>query len=204
VAIFPNVQSGNFPRRDWTLTQNGLRVHRGLETSGPAWRFRAMLPSGVEVGAPHWLLVLLAAVIPAGIWFPWSKQFSLRNLMVFVTIVSAVFGVIVGLTTMSRNLEFEIQEVRFQHGQIQFRLNFPENWHQFLTEIRTVDYFGFCWQGYGPILLLAIPCWFVLLIGTGLTVAAWIRWKPRLGVRPLLIATMLIAITFGLTLWTIS
>lgn len=43
--------------------------------------FAALLPT-----------VLLAAVSP---WFPWSKRFSLRTLLVFTTMVAVVLGLIV-------------------------------------------------------------------------------------------------------------
>jgi hypothetical protein len=47
---------------------------------------------------PHWFLVSLAAIGAAVPWIPWSKRFSLRTLLIAMTLVAAGLGLIVALS----------------------------------------------------------------------------------------------------------
>jgi hypothetical protein len=44
---------------------------------------------------PYWLTVLPTVVLAAAPWFPWSKGFSLRTLLIATTLVAVVLGLVV-------------------------------------------------------------------------------------------------------------
>jgi hypothetical protein len=45
--------------------------------------------------ASHWAAVLLMLALTAAPWFPWSKRFSLRTLLIATTLVAVVLGLVV-------------------------------------------------------------------------------------------------------------
>jgi hypothetical protein len=47
--------------------------------------------------APYWFLILLTAAIAAAPWLRWPKRFSLRTLLIAMTLVAVVLGLIVAL-----------------------------------------------------------------------------------------------------------
>jgi hypothetical protein len=51
--------------------------------------------NGLLVGIPYWFPVLLSVTFAAVPWFPWSKRFSLRTLLVVTTLVAMVLGLAV-------------------------------------------------------------------------------------------------------------
>lgn len=59
---------------------------------------RTSTPAGTTIYFPTWLLAALIAAISAAPWFPFSKNFSLRTLLIATTLVAVVLGLIV-LTT---------------------------------------------------------------------------------------------------------
>ena len=44
---------------------------------------------------PHWLVALLFATAAAAPWMHWSKRFSLRTLLIAVTVVAVLLGLVV-------------------------------------------------------------------------------------------------------------
>jgi hypothetical protein len=55
----------------------------------------------------------------------------------------------------------------------------------------------------GSYVTFGFPDWFVILIATTLAVVPWIQWSKRFSLRTLLIAMTLIAVMFGLIVWSI-
>jgi hypothetical protein len=49
---------------------------------------------GVSVQLPHWLLLLVLSTIAAAPWIHWSKRFSLRTLLIAMTLVAVVLGIV--------------------------------------------------------------------------------------------------------------
>jgi hypothetical protein len=55
-------------------------------------------PWNTTYRVPYWFLVLLFAMLGAAPWIKWSKQFSLRTLLIATTIVAMVLGAVVYAT----------------------------------------------------------------------------------------------------------
>ncbi len=54
----------------------------------------------IEINTPCWFLFLVCLTfggIPWLLWFPWSKRFSLRTLLIATTLVAVVLGLVVWL-----------------------------------------------------------------------------------------------------------
>ena len=49
----------------------------------------------LDITVPHWFTVLLTAALSAAPWIRWSKRFSLRTLLVVVTLAAVLLGVVV-------------------------------------------------------------------------------------------------------------
>jgi hypothetical protein len=69
------------------------RVHPDDELEMTYYIRRAEWPFGECLIVPYWIPVLSAAMIAAAPWFRW--RFSLRTLLVAMTVVAVVIGVIV-------------------------------------------------------------------------------------------------------------
>lgn len=54
-------------------------------------------PTSLYIRIPDWFLVSLFAFIAAAPWFHWSKRFSLRTLLIAMTLVAVALGLIVAL-----------------------------------------------------------------------------------------------------------
>jgi hypothetical protein len=61
-----------------------------LSRIGWGWSFSA---NGFGVLLPHWVFPVLSAIIAAAPWF-WPKQFTLRALLIAVTLISVLFGLV--------------------------------------------------------------------------------------------------------------
>lgn len=64
--------------------------------STSSWGYTTNFRSSA-VHFPHWLLVAILAIIAAMPWLRFSKRFSLRTLLIAMTLVSVVLGVVVYL-----------------------------------------------------------------------------------------------------------
>jgi hypothetical protein len=65
-------------------------------TSGLRIRGNAKVSSmGADFVMPYWTLTLLAAILAAVPWLPWSKRFSLRTLLIVTTLIAVALGLIV-------------------------------------------------------------------------------------------------------------
>jgi hypothetical protein len=51
--------------------------------------------SGFALSVPYWFLVVLAIALAAVPWFPWSRRFSLRTLLIATTLIAMGLGIIV-------------------------------------------------------------------------------------------------------------
>ena len=49
-------------------------------------------PNPPVIVFPHWLPTLLVATLSAAPWFPWSKRFTLRTLLIATTLVALLLG----------------------------------------------------------------------------------------------------------------
>ncbi len=54
-------------------------------------------PTSLYVRVPHWFLVSLTVLFATSPWFPWSRQFSVRTLLIATTLVAVVLGLIVAV-----------------------------------------------------------------------------------------------------------
>jgi hypothetical protein len=66
------------------------------------WSLRSLSPLGVSVSgsnfeawSAHWLLALAALGLTVAPWISWSKSFSLRTLLIGMTLVAAILGALV-------------------------------------------------------------------------------------------------------------
>jgi hypothetical protein len=92
---------------DWTFRQGWILASLPLEKVSPptfvketgetnlsrigwGWSFSA---NGFGVLLPHWVFPVLSAIIAAAPWF-WPKQFTLRALLIAVTLISVLFGLV--------------------------------------------------------------------------------------------------------------
>jgi hypothetical protein len=50
--------------------------------------------STTVVFAPHWFPVLLSGTLAVIPWFPWSRRFSLRTLLIVTTLVAVALGIV--------------------------------------------------------------------------------------------------------------
>jgi hypothetical protein len=48
---------------------------------------------GIQV--PYWFIVLVTAAFSVAPWIQWSKRFSLRTLLIAMTLVAVVLGLVV-------------------------------------------------------------------------------------------------------------
>jgi hypothetical protein len=93
VLIFPNIQSRNFPRRDWTITSS---TSRSADDAFDSWQVGTMQPKGVIAVVPWWFVVLILVALAAAPWIKW--RFSLRTLLVATTLVAVGLGVVIAAT----------------------------------------------------------------------------------------------------------
>jgi hypothetical protein len=55
----------------------------------------ATVPDHWFLAIPHWLLIIFFAIAAAFVWLRWSKRFSLRTLLIAMTLIAVVLGLIV-------------------------------------------------------------------------------------------------------------
>jgi hypothetical protein len=48
----------------------------------------------LEAKAPSWFLVALSLVVAATPWIPWSRRFSLRTLLIAMTLIALALGIL--------------------------------------------------------------------------------------------------------------
>jgi hypothetical protein len=100
-TIGSNWGSVYFSQLDITLLGPGAPTPRGwtyqlFQPSSPGtirlafWENRAGI---IQAGVSHWLMITPAAVLAAAPWIRW--RFSLRTLLISITLVAALFGLIV-------------------------------------------------------------------------------------------------------------
>ena len=67
-------------------SKNGPRLER--------WGFSHSLlqPFDCYIAMPHWLPALLLAISAAAPWIRWKRQYSLRTLLIAMTLVAVVLG----------------------------------------------------------------------------------------------------------------
>lgn len=53
---------------------------------------------------PYWLLLILSAIAGALSWVPWSKRFTLRTVLIAMTLVAVVLGLIVYASSFRQGL----------------------------------------------------------------------------------------------------
>jgi hypothetical protein len=72
------------------------RLDMGMGRSSDTWGFGGVPhEGGALVMAPHWFLATLAGVFTLAPWIPWSRRFSMRTLLMIITLAAVLLGVIV-------------------------------------------------------------------------------------------------------------
>jgi hypothetical protein len=96
------------PRRDWVSRTTPLpneawrKVYRENEPTKAPNRFLLGIyfsPPYATLCVPYWLLVLLSTLLAAAPWLRWSNRFSLRTLLIAMTLVAVVLGIGVWLAS---------------------------------------------------------------------------------------------------------
>jgi hypothetical protein len=93
LAIWDLTRGGPGPNSVlWTRRNDpsGQRATLGFRFLGP----RAT-GGGVVAVTPYWFWMLVAVALGAAPWLPWSKRFSLRTMLVVMTIVAVLLGAVV-------------------------------------------------------------------------------------------------------------
>lgn len=78
----------------WEYQEYDSEPMRG---ASPSWSC-AWGPTEAIVAFPAWLATLLSLALAVAPWVHWSKSFSLRTLLIAITLVSFALGVIIYLT----------------------------------------------------------------------------------------------------------
>lgn len=74
------------------VTHQGLWQNNHIRVVVPEGLLVARSSRGGVVWISHWLAILLAVSIAAGCWIPLSLGFSLRTLLLAITLLSVLFG----------------------------------------------------------------------------------------------------------------
>ena len=74
------------------VTHEGLWQNNHIRVLVPESLLVARSSMGVVVWISHWLAILLAVSIAACSWIPWSLGFSLRTLLLAITLLCVLFG----------------------------------------------------------------------------------------------------------------
>ncbi|MEX0610852.1 MAG: hypothetical protein WD738_05155 [Pirellulales bacterium] len=82
VAFFPSTPSPNDTR---IITWPWYDKHPFVVAPGTTY---------TEVILPYWLLFLLVITLGAVLWFKWPKRFSLRTLLIAMTLVAVLLGAV--------------------------------------------------------------------------------------------------------------
>ena len=76
----------------WTLRPTKL----DLQNLNPPYRFGTFaIETAPPSVAPFWLTIILFAALAAAPWIPWSRRFSLRTLLIAMTLVAVGLGLFV-------------------------------------------------------------------------------------------------------------
>jgi hypothetical protein len=81
----------------WTTTMLGHDPEgwSNFDSNVRAWHWVPMGGSPQPFAIPHWFLIVLSTALAVTPWVHWSKQFSLRTLLVATTLVAVVLGAVV-------------------------------------------------------------------------------------------------------------
>ena len=90
IVVSPNFKTVSDPVTEFMMVRfHGFDAPPLLSALGFGWQFAA---SGFAISMPHWIVVLLSATLAALPWIKW--RFSLRTLLIGMTLVAVVCGAI--------------------------------------------------------------------------------------------------------------
>lgn len=95
LLVFPERDSRNFPDRSWIHQR-----HENVSGRATSWDFRQINPRGTEVAIPYWFTAAIFGSLAAIPWLgllPRPHRFSLRTLLIAVTLLSLGLGTLVYL-----------------------------------------------------------------------------------------------------------
>lgn len=55
-------------------------------------------PYSLDVFAPHWFFILVFATFAMAPWIHWSKRFSLRTLLIAMTVIAMILGTVIAMS----------------------------------------------------------------------------------------------------------
>ncbi len=171
-----------------------------LNPSDPFWRFHVVSLADFSLIVPHWFLVVVFGTIGIALSVSWPIRFSLRTMLIVTAILSVSLSLLLALAS-AHHKGYVVQQIRLKQGRIQYTIAGPACTD--LRQLRTLDWFGFGWQGMWGGVIITVPVWFIVLCGATLAAIAWLRWRERLGVRTLSIATAIGVVELGLVAWAI-
>jgi hypothetical protein len=91
IVLFP---SGTIPAWAWGVHSTVLNQVSPLALGGPSWYFAVQ--NGTVVGvSPHWFPGIVLSSLAGLPWFSWPTRFSLRTLIITMTLVATLLGLIV-------------------------------------------------------------------------------------------------------------
>jgi hypothetical protein len=74
-------------------SRNSYRHSMAMQSFDATWKFDIYVSRrGLDASLPHWFYLLLASLIAAAVWI---RRFSLRALLVAITLVAVTLGLIV-------------------------------------------------------------------------------------------------------------
>jgi hypothetical protein len=97
LSLFPAISG--IPRPDWKVNWK-FQISTEKRFDPPKdYKFRQFTGTwdqcGVNVQFPHWIAVCVSGGCAAVPWLAWSRRFSLRTLLVAMTVIAMGLGVIV-------------------------------------------------------------------------------------------------------------
>jgi hypothetical protein len=76
------------------VTNDGEKWY--VDADASKWSFE-WSAQAFELAVPHWFGVVIMGALAAVPWLPWSRRFSLRTLLIAVTLLSILLGMVVYL-----------------------------------------------------------------------------------------------------------
>lgn len=90
---------------DWQLNSNNMVPNGDWKPALRALEVQCFNVAGFGVAVtgrsmiymPYWFATTIAAMLSTLVWFPWSRRFSLRTMLLLTTLVAVVMGAVVWL-----------------------------------------------------------------------------------------------------------
>lgn len=84
---------------DWGIESTDSRLgYARNEVEDTNWGIAFFAINSWTIWGPHWFLALLSASLAVAPWLKWSKRFSLRTLLIAMTLIAMSLGTIILLS----------------------------------------------------------------------------------------------------------